>query len=127
MKRILIVILIVLGFFALPIPYLYSQHYVLSPDELANVKEEAYEQGKQDAQKEYENTQQPDMSEDLIEYDEDNMAIAYYTENGTKYHLIRDCRHIADLDVNKATMQDLVSQGYEPCDDCSKQFVDYYN
>lgn len=67
------------------------------------------------------------FTEDQIEYDDESMALAYFTKDGETYHLFRQCPQIKDEDVHQMRMYDLSEMGYSPCEECSKQIVDFYN
>ena len=67
------------------------------------------------------------FSEDDIQYDDENMALAYFTKDGDTYHLFRNCPQIKDVNVMQTRMSELAQRGYEPCSECSKTFVEMYD
>lgn len=49
-------------------------------------------------------------------------TVCYYTPNGTKYHLDRNCRYLKNSDVVLETdTETAASQGLTPCSVCSGQ------
>lgn len=52
----------------------------------------------------------------------DNNDVYYITKTGDKYHT-KDCRHIAGREITAVSIDDLKAMGYEPCEDCIKEWT----